>query len=414
MRKPETIETLYIDFDAFFANVEKQLDPSAREYPLGVTSLPSENAALITCCYMAKAKGIKRGMRVREARGICPNIIIKSARHDIYVRCHNKILDIVGQYVPITKVWSIDEVECALIGRERTECQDLALRIRQGLSDGIGPYITPSIGLSANQFLAKVAAEMNKPNGLTILPPDALPGPLLNLELTDLPGISSNMKKRLHRSGVFSISDFWNISAKHARAIWGNVEGERMWSQLHGYAISRPETTRRMFGHSRLLSGQWGQADKALDCLRLLTVKAAYRMRREGYTAGALGLNLKTQSETRLSRNATFPACADDFRLFKHMNRLFDEACHSLPPKTRFKSVSVMLYDIVAVGTRSGDLFNENPANPKWLAAIKTMDQLNEKHGKSIIHLGPRAKLPGGYVGGKIAFGRVPDAKDFY
>ncbi len=414
MRLPKEIEKLYIDFDAFFANVEKQLDPSARERPVGVTSLPSEHAALITCCYMAKAQGIKRGMRVSEARKLCPDIIIKPARHDIYVRCHNKILETIGNIIPVTKVWSVDEAECTLMGRERREGRELAERIKKALADKIGTCITPSIGLSTNQFLAKVAAEMYKPNGLTLLPPEALPGPLFDLKLTDLPGISKNMERRLIASGILSIKDFWNITGKQARAIWGNVEGERMWAQLRGYEISRPETTRRMFGHSRLLSREWSRPDKALDCLRLLTVKAAYRMRREGFTAGSMSISVGLQPEGRRGRQTSFTACSDDFRLSGHMTRLYEEVCTGLPPRARFRQISVMLHDIVPKGTRTGDLFDEKPHNPKWLAATKTMDALNEKHGSCVISLGPRAKMPGGYVGGKIAFGRVPDAKDFY
>jgi len=148
-------------------------------------------------------------------------------------------------------------MECTLTGRERFAAPQLAERIRAGLAKAVGPYITPSIGLSANQFLAKVAADLNKPNGLTVLHPRNLPGPLLDLKLTDLPGISSGMSARLDRAGVQSVEDFWNLAPKHARAIWGNIEGERMWAQLHGYYVERPETKKAMFGHSRVLTKGW-------------------------------------------------------------------------------------------------------------------------------------------------------------
>ena len=417
MRKPTEIECLYIDFDAFFASVEKQLDPAVRHLPVGVTSLASNQATLITCCYMAKAFGVKRGLRVFEAREICPGIIIKPARHDVYVNIHNRIMAEIHQYVPVTKVWSIDEAECRLIGQERRDCVDLADRIRAGLAKNIGLYITPSIGLGPNQFLAKVAAEMNKPNGLTVLRPETLPGPLLKLKLKDLPGISSGMETRLNNANVRSIQDFWNISAKHARAIWGNVEGERMWAKLHGYEVSRPATTRRMFGHSRILSGNWQRPDKALDCLRLLTVKAAYRMRREGYTAGAMSVSLRILKAGRISQDTQFAACSDDRNLTQHMQKLYTALMTIAPSQARIKSVSVMLYNIAPIGRRTGDLFDDRHANEttqKWSNVTRMMDTLNEKHGRCIVHLGPRAQIPGGYAGAKIAFGRVPDKGDFY
>ena len=191
----------------------------------------------ITRCYIAKRAGITRGMRVSEARKVCPDIAIRVARPDIYVDTHNQIIDEVNKHVPVKKVWSIDEVECELIGRERHKAYEIGLAIQDGLRRNIGAYITPSIGLAPNQFLAKVAAELEKPNGFVILRSEDLPGPLLKLGLSDLPGNSSGMEKRLSAAGIFSVEHFWNISAKHARAILGNVEGERMWAQLHGHKI---------------------------------------------------------------------------------------------------------------------------------------------------------------------------------
>jgi len=219
---------------------------------------------------MAKAMGIKRGMQVSEARKICPNIIIRVARPDIYVDIHNKIVAEVNRHVPVKKVWSIDEVECELIGRERHLAYDIGRAIQDGLKQNIGPYITPSIGLAPNQFLAKVAAEMDKPNGFVMLRMDDLPGPLFGLKLSDLPGISRGMETRLHKAGVMTVEDFWNISPKHARAIWGNLEGERLWAQLHGHAIEKPPTQRRMFGHSRVLSGEFKDPKRIASAVKII------------------------------------------------------------------------------------------------------------------------------------------------
>jgi len=91
--KVSEIECLYIDFDAFFASVEKQLCPEIRHLPVGVTALDSEYSSFITRCYMAKAAGIKRGTKVRDARAMCPEISVQVARPDVYVKIHNRILE---------------------------------------------------------------------------------------------------------------------------------------------------------------------------------------------------------------------------------------------------------------------------------------------------------------------------------
>ena len=412
MQPVSSINALYIDFDAFFANVEKQIEPAIRSRPVGVTALGSEHSALITRCYMAKRAGITRGMRVSEARDACPDIAIRVARPDVYVEIHNKIIAEVNNHVPVKKVWSIDEMECELIGRERERVHELGLAIQDGLRRNIGAYVTPSIGLAPNQFLAKVAAELEKPNGFVMLRAEDLPGPLFNLKLSDLPGISNGMEKRLSAAGILSVEDFWKISAKHARAIWGNIEGERMWAQLHGHRVERPATTRRMFGHSRVLSGEFKDPKRAVDCLRLLTVKAANRLRRENYTAAAMSVSLRNQDKQRWTGETQFAPCRDDHSFLKHMHRLYDRGLTEMRPR-RLAGVYVMLHNIALPTERGRDLFEDQDTRD-WDTLTDVMDSFNRKERKAVIHLGPRHKIPGGYAGAKIAFGRVPDAEDFF
>ena len=175
MHRNPHINTLYIDFDSFFASVEQQLVPKFRGRPMGVLPLDSLYSGFIAVSREAKALGIKRGARLVDVRKAYPGFAAAVARHDVYIRVHHKILQVVGQSLPIHKVWSIDEVECRLMDNERADWRGLAAGIRADLARDIGPYITPSIGFGANQVLAKIAAEMEKPNGLVCLHPRHMP-----------------------------------------------------------------------------------------------------------------------------------------------------------------------------------------------------------------------------------------------
>lgn len=415
MRLPTEIESLYLDFDGFFANAEKTLRPEFAERPVGVIPLNSKHTSLIARCYKAKAYGIQRGTSVAEARRLCPDIALLIARHDDYVRLHHDILKVLDRFVPVKKVWSVDEMECALIGHERQTCVELAHKIKTALRETFGPCLTCSIGLAPNQFLAKVAAETNKPDGLVVMRPQDLPGRLFELSLTALPGISRNMQKRLNSSGVYSVEDLWDLSPKHARKIWNSVEGERMWASLRGYAVDRPETVRRMFGHGRILSSNWRAPDKARDCLRLLTVKAARRLRREGYTASALSISLGLTNGQRWSHETRFFPARDDHTFLTEMNRLF-QAGLRMSGATRFKKVSVMLHGIASLGETSDDLFEQaeqRSDRTRWEILTDVMDTLNARNGNCVVSLGVTKEPPGGYAGAKIAFGRVPDLNDF-
>lgn len=415
MRCPTEIETLYLDFDGFFANAEKTLRPQFANRPVGVIPLHSEHTSLIARCYEAKTFGIKRGTRVKEARQLCPDIALLMARHDEYVRLHHRILEVIDQFVPVKKVWSIDEMECELLGRERKNGEQIARAIKAALKSEFGPHLTCSIGLAPNQFLAKVAAELKKPDGLVVLNPDDLPGRLFDLELTDLPGISQNMATRLGNAHVNTVEELWNLSPKHARKIWNNVEGERLWAALRGHAISRPETERRMFGHGRILSADWRTPEKARDCLRLLTVKAARRLRREGYTAQSLSISLGLPDKRRWGRETRFFPARDDHTFLTEMTQLFDLGCRVTRAK-HFKKVSIMLHGIAPEGQTSGDLFEHTEARSeraRWETLTDVMDTLNARNSGCVISLGITKEPPGGYAGAKIAFGRVPDINDF-
>jgi DNA polymerase IV len=415
LRLPETVERLYIDFDSYFASVEQQLQPKLRGRPVGVIPLDTQSTCIIAASREAKAYGIRTGTSVREAIAICPDIALPVARPDEYVRQHHAILKELDRHLPVKKVWSIDEMEFELIGRERREFMAIADRMKRGLADAVGPYVTGSIGIASNQFLAKIGAEMEKPDGLVVFHPETLPGRLLELGLKDLPGIASGMHKRLLAAGISSVEALWSISPVHARAIWGSVEGERMWAQLHGYSVSRSETTRRMFGHGRVLERSWRTPEKAYGCARLLLTMATRRMRKQGYAAKGVGLNLRFEKHLHWSANQKVNAATDDHTFLKALGLLF-QAAIAQNPQTRVYAVNVMVFDLVAANGRMNDLFSEEEdtrMSARWENISAVMDTLTQRHGKSIVSIGPLMKPPGDYLGAKIAFGRIPDMDDF-
>ena len=293
MRKAETIEKLYLDFDGFFASVMQQAMPDLRGRPVGV--IPFETSAanstsVIACSKEAKAAGCKNVMRVREARRVCPDMILVTQRPDLFRRAHNALLNEISCEIPIETVKSIDELVCKLDKATIADPAGLAARIKDRIRRNIGDQITCSIGFAANRLLAKIACKLDKPNGVTIWRPADMPEPLFALPLDTIPGIGNRMEHRLNRAGIWTIRDLWHSQPKHLRALWGNVNGERMWYALHGYDIHAMPTSRGMFGHGRVLPPQWRNAEHAQSCSRLLLTKAARRMRRDGYYAGKLWL----------------------------------------------------------------------------------------------------------------------------
>jgi DNA polymerase-4 len=402
-----------------FASVEQQLVPEYRDKPMGVLPLDSPYSGCIAVSREAKALGIKRGARPIDLRKQYQNFPTAIARHDVYIRMHHRILEIVGSCLPIRKVWSIDEVECTLCAHERKNWQSLAHKIQQELIHHIGPYVTPSIGFGPNQVLAKIAAEMEKPNGLVRLHPDDLPHSLYKIELSDIPGIGQRMKHRLHMAGIGSVRQLMKLSGKQMRALWRSVEGERLWAGLHGYRLSTEETTRRMFGHGRILSPDWRNVEGVRNCTRTLLVKAARRLRRAGYAAQALKVSIGFQDHIRLSEDRKFTLPAFDDRSFFHeLDKALELMWQKMADQMHIKpfKVSICLYGLVPVQARTEDLLegpNERTRRQNWENISHMLDQLNTEHARTIVSFGTHIEPPGGYTGGKIAFGRIPDMRDF-
>lgn len=287
------IERLYLDFDSFFATAEQHFNPDLRGRPVGVVPLDTVNTGCIAISREAKALGLKGNTSVRDARQLIPDMIFVVARHDVHVRLHRRILEVIETCLPIAHVRSIDEVVCDLLPKEAEEGTLLADRIKAALARTFSNDLTCSIGMAPTELLAKIAAEMDKPDGCVILSMKDLPARIAHLDVTDLPGISKGMAARLERAGVKDVTALWNLAPKHARAIWGNVEGERFWNELHGLHTQRPETEKRMFGHSRMLPLDWRTPELIKTCARQLVASAARRLRRADLRATKLTLSLR-------------------------------------------------------------------------------------------------------------------------
>lgn len=422
---------LYLDFDSFFASAEQHFNPALHGKPVGVVPLDVRHTGCIAISREAKRAGVPSGASVSEARAIAPEMIFVVARPDAYVRLHHRILTVIESCLPIEKVRSIDELVCDLVASEVAQGMALAQRIKTALSDAFGPTLTCSIGIGPSELLAKIAAEMQKPDGLVILHEEELPTAIAHLKLSDIPGISKGIGARLKKAGITDMPALWKLGAKEARGLWGSIEGERFWNALHGLAYERPESEKRMFGHSRMLPFDWRTPERLHDCARQLALSAARRLRRTDLKATQLTLSVRgggfrtdtvRQSDhQRWSTEAQFEAMRDDASTQEHLAA----AIVRYRREVRFKprSVTVVLHGLVDAAPAQADLFSQPGLNDQRAAVLVrqqkrerlsgALDAIRSKHGPSSASWGVCDDIPGGYVGGKIAFGRIPELADF-
>ncbi|RYH04626.1 type VI secretion protein ImpB [Salipiger sp. IMCC34102] len=425
------VERLYLDFDSFFASAEQHFNPDLRGQPVGVVPLDSLHTGCIAVSREAKARGVKSGMTIAKAREITPEMVFVVARHDVYVRLHKRILEVIETVLPVAQVRSIDEVVCHLLPSEAEQGERLAKWLKAALASTFSDVLTCSIGMAPTELLAKIAAEQHKPDGFQLIEADHLPQALAGIDLNDLPGVSTGMRARLEAAGVKDFASLWALAPKQARAIWGSVEGERFWNGVHGFHTERPVTKKSMFGHSRMLPRDWRTHDKIAICARLLTQSAGRRVRRAEVRATKMTLGLRgggsrVASETRSENlrwnwEGAFLPARDDHTFLTALGDGLAEAKRTLSFRPR--SVSVMIHGLISSADIMTDLFDTAAQIPggiarktdreKWERVSDLMDGVRARLGPQALTMGPQADMPGGYLGAKIAFGRIPDEADF-
>ncbi|THF58714.1 Y-family DNA polymerase [Ollibium composti] len=421
MRKPDTIERLYLDFDGFFASVEQQADRRLRGRPVGVVPFEgTDRTCVIACSREAKLFGVKNVMNVSEARERCPDIVLVPQKPDLYRRAHNTLLAEIESVIPIDAVKSIDELTCWLDESGREDPVGLGVRLKSTIARNVGPYVTCSIGFAANRQLAKMACKAGKRteerygDGLMIWRPEDLPAPLIVLPLSDVPGVGGRMEQRLARAGVYSMADLYALQPKHMRKLWGNVNGERLWYALHGYDIQAQPSERGMFGHGRVLPPESRTLPAAYEICRLLLIKAARRLRRAGYYCNGLMLWLALRGG-EWSDQLKLPIVNDDQAVLAGLARLWERVRRKHSNGTQVFRVGVTLCELSLADQRQLDmLINDDRTRQKWESVSTAIDGLNARYGRTVMSLGPWKPPAGGHVGGKISYTRIPTAEDFW
>src|SRR3954453_2947714 len=210
------VNWLFVDLNSYFASVEQQDRPELRGKPVGVVPMLADTTCCIAASYEAKAFGVRTGTIVADAKRLCPGIPLVEARHELYVEYHHRIVEAVESCLPVTAVCSIDEMACRLMGRERPllAAMELAGKVKARIRERAGECLRSSVGLATNRYLAKVASDMEKPDGLVALTLDILPEALRRLTLRDLPGIGARTEKRLNERGIHTMEDLLTLNCE--------------------------------------------------------------------------------------------------------------------------------------------------------------------------------------------------------
>jgi DNA polymerase-4 len=420
------LTTLFLDFNSYFASVEQQVQPSLRGVPVAVAPITSESGCCIAASYEAKTFGVRTGTRVGEAKRLCPSIVIVDARPRLYVVMHNRLLRAIETCIPIDEVHSIDEASCRLdrVQREPSRAKELALRIKRAIVQQCGACMRCSIGIAPNRPLAKLATDMQKPDGLVILRDEDITqggGVLAHLSAQELAGIGPKMMKRLEYAGIRTIGDLHTRSASELRALWGGVLGEKWYHWIRGADLPEAKSRKSSIGHQHVLAPQVRSVEGARAVAFRLLLKASSRLRHEKHAARKLSLAISFTS-TDPSRPAAawgsagkgsegFAAsaplgegCTDSATMLDALGLLWERALPEVRTRTPLL-VSVTLHELVQQQSATLPLFTDER---KHANVSKAMDAINQKFGANTLYTA-NVHDARQHASGGIAFRFVPN-----
>jgi DNA polymerase-4 len=363
--------------NAFFASVEQVSNPKLRGKPIAVVG-SSHRTVITTASYEARAFGVKTGMNVPEARRACPSLILVMGDNRKYTSANAKMLEVFSRYTPIVEVFSIDEAfldvtaSCLLFGGGA----DIAQKIKNEIKKEIG--ITCSVGVAPNKLLAKLASDMQKPDGLTIIEPERISEVMENLPASELCGIGPNLTATLAAMDIKTCGELGRASASALRSRFGII-GERL--KLMGMGIDESdvipmgeEEEAKSVGHSMTLGRDTGDKEELAVYLLQLSEMVGRRMRRGNYLGDTITLTLRYSDFRTFSQSMRFKKPVNDgLDIYIMAMKLFRPFRLAMKVRLVGVSVSGLTCDPMQVS-----LFEEDR---KKTAVTSAMDTINDRYG---------------------------------
>lgn len=400
-----SLRWFFLDLNSYFASVEQAERPELQGRPVAVVPMMADTTCCLAASYPAKRFGVKTGTSIRDAKRLCPGIVFIQADHRRYIRYHKRIIETVDRLVPVKKVLSIDEMACELIGRECSEdfVRSKAAAVKAAIASEISPALTCSIGVAPNRYLAKVASDMQKPDGLTIIHQHELLERLSGLEPRDFPGVGPRMEERFHAQRCFTAKQMFELTIPEMVSLWGGVVGERFFYLIRGQNLPEVETKRSSISHSKVLAPDARSPDAAWPVAVRLLTKACVRLRSEGFYTKELWLSIKYPDRDPARRSWHAKAkcfeTQDSLQLIEELDRLWSTA-----PKRAMLRVGIALSGLIEATQHQLNLFEDTRRE----SLMGALDGINTRFKDGAIYVAD-AQAAITTRTNAIAFQRIPD-----
>ena len=381
----QSAEILHADLDSFYASVEQRDDPGLRGRPVIVGG-----GVVLAASYEAKAYGVRTAMGGAQARRLCPQAVVVPPRMAAYSQASDAVFEVFRDTSPLVEAISVDEAFIDVGGLRRISGApvEIAARLRSDVRSRVGLPIT--VGIARTKFLAKVASQEAKPDGLLLVPPGRELAFLHPLPVRRLWGVGAVTADKLRAHGIETVADVAELSESMLASLVGGGMGGRLYALSHNVDARRVTTgvRRRSVGAQRAL-GRAGNTMSAaeIDAVVIgLIDRIASRMRAAGRTGRTVTLRLRFNDFGRATRSHTLPwATCSTHALLGTARRLVAGAA-PLVAERGLTLVGFAVSEIDRDGAEQLTLPLTTRAEPAAVDAA--VDQVRRRYGKSALTRG--------------------------
>ncbi len=393
---------MHIDLNSCFATVEQQARPLLRGRPVVVVNRRTDTTSIVTASYEAKARGIKVGMRVRDAKLLVPEVVALESDPAKYRFVYHKLLGIMSDYSAHVSMKSIDEgaidFHQATEAMRFRELREIGAEIKQRLKDEIGSAMRCNIGISTNRFLAKTAASLHKPDGLDVIDATNLRATLASLHLTDLTGIARHNEVRLKAVGITTPLQFLDADEVTLhKIVFKSIVGQQWYQRLRGYEVDDVASTIKRVGRQYVLESRTLGRDEIVKRLHHLCESVGSRLRAQRKVARGVYVYAKTPDHQywHASQMSQLPFSSDTT-----INVLAQQLFQAAP--RMIQEIGVHCYELSDEGDGQLSLFGDVIMRERHL--VHAIDEINQRYGDRTVHAADTLQT-GEFVKQKIPFG---------
>ena len=370
--------------DAFYASVEKLDDPRLKNKCV-IVGGTSNRGVVSAASYEARRYGVHSAMPIYQAKQKCPHGVFVPPRMGRYKEVSKIVMALLKEFSPLVEPVSIDEAYMDITGCQRLfgEPHEIAREIKIRIRDRV--QLTCSVGVAPNKFLAKIASDLDKPDGLTVILPDQVPQFITSLAIKKVPGVGKKMLRQLELMGIRTLGDVQRLPEESLLKHLGKF-GKRLRALSTGSDDTpvTPHTPHKSISSERTLAADTRDIKLLKRYLLSQSAEVARQLRRAGVRAKTVVIKIKDADFKTTTRRTTIAIPTQSSKtIYKNAAQLIDD--FQITQKIRLIGVGTTGFSAVTVSVQMGLFEQKEKPNDNWEKVDQALDSISQKFGKDAI-----------------------------